>query len=532
MAQSTDGAELLVVGPIPAELHVPDLRDFFEPAIERRLFTCFHFRRGGSASSCSTQRGGGKAERWCVVKSAGPQATSAIISAFHDVTWKEVLIDAALSLTAACEVYSYPGHFNKRVQAQISQDFNPPAGLMAGNVGTPRSDVLKGIAKCLIPASAVPRILGTPGLRRRTAWKSAAIRPPPCLRATSEVGDDHAVGVAGPQLARLKPNRVEVSAMTALHQAFKRSKIQRREVKEVEDHYLPRCLDDSDDAFDEPHEKVPHHQRNDRMESATGYLHEDEVEDIWDKHDASGLVLYTDAAYWDRLAGDLDERAHDGWDVERHSAEDAQVDAAARSATVLGTLLDAEDGELKTRTFQPAPAMCAASAGEDDDDTQELEVNLSPQQVTRAPTSNGESSDEEDPPLPMTKRRRKEVYGFDALRYGVAGKLMRRMGGSLCAQPSATFRAVVEGVVANRHRAGLGWEPPVTVMRKQTTPEDSTWAKIGSVFDGSAPADNTNSRGRPGSVRGAFHANPNSARNKRELPRVNFVRATARTDVR
>eukprot|EP00971_Amphidinium_carterae_P099246 1963128-Amphidinium_carterae.1 len=27
---------------------------------------------------------------------------------------------------------------------------------------------------------------------------------------------------------------------------------------------------------------------------------------------------------------------------------------------------------------------------------------------------------------------------------------------SVCAQPSDTFRAVVEGVVANRHRAGLG----------------------------------------------------------------------------
>lgn len=45
-------------------------------------------------------------------------------------------------------------------------------------------------------------------------------------------------------------------------------------------------------------------------------LFEDKIELIWDKGDASGLVYYTDAAYWDAKQGDFDERTVDDWDVE------------------------------------------------------------------------------------------------------------------------------------------------------------------------------------------------------------------------
>ena len=33
-------------------------------------------------------------------------------------------------------------------------------------------------------------------------------------------------------------------------------------------------------------------------------------------HCLRDLYRYTDAAFWDRMAGDLDERCADGWDVE------------------------------------------------------------------------------------------------------------------------------------------------------------------------------------------------------------------------
>ena len=46
------------------------------------------------------------------------------------------------------------------------------------------------------------------------------------------------------------------------------------------------------------------------------YLFDEEVEQIWDKGDASGLVMYTDAVHWDKQRGDFDERHADDWDVD------------------------------------------------------------------------------------------------------------------------------------------------------------------------------------------------------------------------
>jgi hypothetical protein len=46
------------------------------------------------------------------------------------------------------------------------------------------------------------------------------------------------------------------------------------------------------------------------------YLFDEEVEQIWDKGDASGLVMYTDGVYWDKQRGDFDERTADDFDVD------------------------------------------------------------------------------------------------------------------------------------------------------------------------------------------------------------------------
>lgn len=46
------------------------------------------------------------------------------------------------------------------------------------------------------------------------------------------------------------------------------------------------------------------------------YLFDEEVEQIWDKGDASGLVMYTDGVYWEKQRGDFDEQQVDDWDVD------------------------------------------------------------------------------------------------------------------------------------------------------------------------------------------------------------------------
>merc|ERR1719359_501347 len=88
----------------------------------------------------------------------------------------------------------------------------------------------------------------------------------------------------------------------------------------IEDKYIR--ADDSDDGLPQPlGHTEPHYERTDRLDSTAGYLYEDDVEDIWDKKDASGLVHYTDAAYWNRQAGDFWERTVDDWDVESEEEE-------------------------------------------------------------------------------------------------------------------------------------------------------------------------------------------------------------------
>jgi len=65
-----------------------------------------------------------------------------------------------------------------------------------------------------------------------------------------------------------------------------------------------------------------HYEKNDRLDSTAGYLYEDQVTNPWDKHEASGLVHYTDDSFWDAQAGGFDERTADDLDVTWEEAED------------------------------------------------------------------------------------------------------------------------------------------------------------------------------------------------------------------
>ena len=62
------------------------------------------------------------------------------------------------------------------------------------------------------------------------------------------------------------------------------------------------------------------------------------MELIWDKGDASALVLYTDAIFWESNAvkGGFDDRHADGWDVERRRPREAEGSAHGWSADAHG----------------------------------------------------------------------------------------------------------------------------------------------------------------------------------------------------
>lgn len=164
------------------------------------------------------------------------------------------------------------------------------------------------------PVQKVPAEVFKPWNREERA---AAIRQGRLLDAGRESPD---VGVVPAKPKRPPP---ESGSKT-------RSSKRRRPPPEenIEERHISRPLDTDPDVFDEPIEGAPHFERNDRLDSVAGQLHEDIVEDPWDKHEASGLVIYTDAFFWDRQVGGLDERCPDGWDVEHSDGESVSASSA------------------------------------------------------------------------------------------------------------------------------------------------------------------------------------------------------------
>ena len=150
---------------------------------------------------------------------------------------------------------------------------------------------------------------------------------------------------------------------------------------------------------------------------------------IWDKQDASGLVWYTDAAYWDRMAGDLDERCADAWDVEESDAEVSPTGSTMPSTSKLSKLT------------QPPLQGSSGSAME-------------------------------------------QGTGLAAVRQGAAGRIMRLWGSHPTATPSSTLLAVVEGLQPNMARTGLGWsgDRRERQVRKGPVAPDE-WNRIGSIYD-------------------------------------------------
>ncbi|OLP88158.1 putative protein phosphatase 2C 35 [Symbiodinium microadriaticum] len=461
------GMALLLIQGIPEQLHVPDLRAFFKPAVEGDLFSCFHFRRRQGATR-ATAAGG----LTCLARAVSQDAAAKIISGYHGVPWK-VLVDAAVPRASRCLISEAPAQ-SKQTDVW---ELHPPPALPKGNVGTSRSAILSEIRSCRLPASVVKRLGIGPSCRVRSTRDFAAIPPPlawqaqePSQQPKESQGHNHVpsnasfataifarsrerrLGQTEPPRRPQRPREPATTAHKAAEDAHKHkpqppkppggkaSKLRPRMMcavhdddsssggsQDIEGRHLPRPLD-GDDHFDEPIEKAPHYERSDRLDSAAGYLYEDTVEHIWDKQDASGLVWYTDAAYWDRLAGDLDERCADGWDVESEPREVSSDDDVA--------------------TIPPSVEQGA---------------------------------------------------GLEAVQRGVAGKIMRSWGADPSVKrPSSTLLAVVEGLQPNMSRTGLGWAGERSRRKPSPGPQED-WLRIGSIYDQKGRQDHDGLKFRKGS---------------------------------
>ena len=154
-------------------------------------------------------------------------------------------------------------------------DMQPsPACLPRGNIGTPTSELLSLVSRCVLPCAALKQMglqhFAAGGIGRKFKdfnfkWPQSSHKAGRCERGDThgDSGDDDADG----------------DGLEAAWGGGSRN-----------------------------------YTRRDRMETRE-MLHEEGVEDPWDKGDASGLVWYTDAQYWDAMEGDLDDRTSDGLDV-------------------------------------------------------------------------------------------------------------------------------------------------------------------------------------------------------------------------
>ena len=76
----------------------------------------------------------------------------------------------------------------------------------------------------------------------------------------------------------------------------------------------PASSSDSEEEEEwERHERL--HDDVTSQERTKERLYEEDLEVVWEKG-GSGLVFYTDAVYWDKVAGDFDEKTADDWDVD------------------------------------------------------------------------------------------------------------------------------------------------------------------------------------------------------------------------
>lgn len=513
------GKPLLIVSGIPEEIHVRDLRRFFAPALEARLFACFHFRRSRDVES---------AELCCAAVAENEDAAVKIERGFDAVPWREILIDGSFASLGRAQCHIQRGDPDV-IGKQRPEDLRPPPLLPRGNVGTPRKEALALVSRCMLPGSMVRR-LGL-DLRSLELEKRFAECPPPrcwtpkhsserssvkrsvspahngtvarplenkCLasrngepslvptesivaldekqegKETSMRSRTHEMAgavsfnekqenekeketgisavlplqknlagfteeqeikeeeeetkkgsiplavfksrqcpakrpgrVAVTKSARMRQKQVAVHRQSSDKSIIAKSKARRTsKSKGISSEDEQVLSDDSSDGLPQPlGHAEPHYERTDRLDSTAGYLFEDDIEDIWDKKDASGLVHYTDAAYWDRQAGDFWERTVDDWDVESEESETRVPGCLGRNVS------DDEEYEKECRDA----------------------IESLPDQSS----------------------------GLAAVRRGPAGRIMQKWNAKPPPEGSATLLAILEGTQPNLTGTGIGWDPQV-----------------------------------------------------------------------
>ncbi|KAJ8044005.1 G patch domain-containing protein 3 [Holothuria leucospilota] len=377
MAASLVKDSFAMISNIPFSFHSQDLRNYFSQFVEEKRFKCFHFRnrpeyrlsRCPSKASSIDHRtisdndvnvsnvtnlnviGSGTSHRIgptdVLARPNVPSATTSpprkcciiklsrknfqkLVHLYNKKPWIDQNGDA---MRLRCNIVSVNiknssnsedagVHGNRAGSISFSEDdvnslpeLNPPDIMPRGNVGTPTQTFLELIKDCKIPPSVI-RKLGLTFPKRRSNRQYGNV---PFHYGTNVTPGREEEEVA---LTGKGEEIIDVVVNTSLNV---KKNVQGTESQETSSHHQIREespernvqseSDDDDDTCEEWERYEALHDDVTKQDRTEERLFEEEMEIVWDKG-SSGLVFYTDAAYWDAEKGDFDERTSDDWDVD------------------------------------------------------------------------------------------------------------------------------------------------------------------------------------------------------------------------
>ncbi|XP_018416680.1 PREDICTED: G patch domain-containing protein 3 [Nanorana parkeri] len=304
---------VFVVSGIPRSFRSAQLRHYFSQLTESGGFVCFHYRHRPELRDTE-----GKPVSFCCPVTVKPERAHGFRSMYHGKPWldkdgnqvpgkcliykvrpaaEEDLQDFPYKTRreARCESQKHITDVEKQVTSKDllkMSEFNPPALMSQGNVGTPVCTFLQLIRSCRLP----PKLISRLGLQFRRSGRHYGNVP---------------FHYAGTEIAEQ-----EEGVYTATgHEIKEGGSIGSKVLEEEEDIVEESQSNDDNDTCEEWERHEALHEDVTTQERCKERLFEEEIELKWEKG-GSGLVFYTDAQLWQEQEGDFDEQTADDWDVD------------------------------------------------------------------------------------------------------------------------------------------------------------------------------------------------------------------------
>ncbi|NXK66511.1 GPTC3 protein, partial [Sylvietta virens] len=311
-------ARYCLVSGIPAALRSAQLRAYFSQFLEAGGFLCFHYRHRPERPPAGGG-GGASAPRTCsCLVSVRPGRARRFVRMYSGKRWvgpggaalpgrcliRRVRLSPGTGPEAAPSSEDRAAAGESVTEAELKRlpEFNPPAFMPFGNVGTPLGVFLELIRACRLPPRVIKKLqLDFPKTGSSRRYGNVPFQ----YHNTETVAEEERVyTAAGDEIT-------EGEEPTGVTQPARPEEDEEGQDKEEEE----SNSDDDNDTCEEWERHEALHEDVTQQQRLRERLFEEEIELKWEKG-GSGLVFYTDAQFWQEQDGDFDEQTADDWDVD------------------------------------------------------------------------------------------------------------------------------------------------------------------------------------------------------------------------